>query len=67
MQLLAEPTLGPDAEAVTHQKHADQQIRIDRRAAREAVEIRQMLPNAAEIFQPVNRTQQVVPRDVVFQ
>jgi hypothetical protein len=26
-----------------------------------------MLPNAAEIFQPVNRTQQVVPRDVVFQ
>ena len=42
MNLLAEPPLGPDAEAVAHQQHADQQLGVDRGAADRAVEWREM-------------------------
>lgn len=38
MHFFAEPSLGPDAKAIPHQYHPDQQFRIDRRASRLAIE-----------------------------
>src|SRR6056297_1340178 len=67
MHLFAEPSLGPDAEAIADQKHPDQQLWIDRGAARVAVEIRKMGAKAAEINKPINRPKQVILRDVILQ
>ncbi len=67
MHLFTKPPLGPNAEAIAYQKHTDQQLGIDRGAARVAVEIRQVLADAAQISEPINRSQQVVLWDVLFQ
>jgi hypothetical protein len=42
MDFFAQPALGADTEAVAHDQHADHQLRIDRWAAREAVERREV-------------------------
>src|SRR5713101_1174175 len=60
IDLLAQPPLGPDAEAVTHDQYADHQFRIDRGAADCAVERRQLLPQRAEVEKPVDLAQQVI-------
>ena len=59
MDLLAQPPLRADAEAVADDQHADQQFRIDRRPADLAVERRQLLPQPIEFDEPVDRSQQV--------
>ena len=51
---LAQSPFRPDAGAVPNQKHPDQEFGINRRTARVAVEIRQMLANTAQICDPVN-------------
>jgi hypothetical protein len=56
MYLFAKSPLGPDAKAIPHQQHADQQFRIDRWATCVAVEIRKMCPNTAQIKKPINRS-----------
>ena len=45
MHLLAEPTLGPDAEAIPDKQHPDHQLGVDRRAAHGTVERRQIRPH----------------------
>src|SRR6266702_3031813 len=60
IDLLAQPSLGADAEAVTHDQHADDQFRIDRGPADRAVEWRQLLPQRAEVEKPVDLPQQVI-------
>ncbi len=54
MNLFAQPPLRPDAKAIADQQHADQQLGIDRGAARVTIEIRQMRTNAAQIDEPIN-------------
>ncbi len=66
MHLLAEPPLRSDAEAVADDQHPDQQLGIDRRAARMAVEVREMRADAAQINKAINRTQKVILRYMPF-
>lgn len=47
MHLFAQTPFQADATEIAHQEHPDQQLGIDRRAARVAVEIRQMRADAA--------------------
>ena len=48
MYLFAQTPFRPDAEAITPQKHADQQLGIDRRSASVAVEISRMRADATQ-------------------
>jgi hypothetical protein len=49
MDFLAEPPFGPDAKAIAHQKHPDQQLWVNRRATSVAIEIGQLRSDAAQI------------------
>src|ERR1700730_3521438 len=60
IDLLAQPPLRADAEAVTHDQYADHQFRIDRGASDCAVERRQLLSQRAEVDKPVDLAQQVI-------
>ena len=64
MDLLAQPPLRADAEAIAHQQHPDHQLRIDRGPADVAVVGRQVSAHARQIDEPVDRAQQVICRDV---
>lgn len=66
MDLLEEPSLGPNAEAVPHDQHANQQIRIDRGAACVAVERSQVMPDTGQIDEAVDGSQQVIVGDVIL-
>ncbi|SLN60796.1 hypothetical protein PEL8287_03311 [Roseovarius litorisediminis] len=66
MHLFAEPSLGPDTEAIADQQHADQQFGIDGGAARVAVELRKMRADAAKIDEPVDGAQQVILWDMIL-
>ena len=67
MHLFAEAPLRPDAEAVAHQQHADQQLGIDRRPPDRAVEPRQVRPHALQIHEAVDGAEQVILRHVPLQ
>ena len=56
MNLLAEPSLGSDAEAIAHQEHPGQQLGIDGRATSMAIEVCEMSANAVQIDKPINRS-----------
>jgi hypothetical protein len=66
MHLLAEPSLGPDTEAVADDQHSDHQLRIDRRPACRAVMGRQLLPHTIEVKQTIDPAQKMVGRDVIL-
>ncbi|GAA6202806.1 hypothetical protein NBRC116599_40320 [Aquicoccus sp. SU-CL01552] len=67
MHLFAEPSLRPDAEAIADQEHADQQLGVDGWTARVAIEIRQIGADVSQIDEAVDRAQQMILRDVIFQ
>ncbi len=67
VNLLAQPPLRADAEAVADDQHPDQQLRIDRRPPHLAVERRQLPPQPVEFDKPINRPQQVCFRHMPFQ
>ena len=67
MHLLAQPTLGADAERIAHDEHPDHQFGIDRWAPRLAIIRPQMLANAAKVNGPVNRAQQVILRHMALE
>ena len=67
MNLLAQPPLRADAEAVADDQHPDQQLRIDRRPPHLAVERRQLPPQSVEFDKPINRPQQVSFRHMPFE
>ena len=67
VDLLAQPPLRPDAQAVAHQQHADQQLWIDRRTADRAVEAGQVRPDALQVDEAVDGTEQVVLRNMPLQ
>ncbi len=66
MHLLAKPPLRSNAETISDQKHADQQLWVNGGAARMAVEIRQMRADAGQINKPINRPHQVIMRNVIL-
>ncbi len=59
--------IGVQVEDVPHPIHHGPQLRIDRGAPRVTVEWRQMRTNAAQVDEAIDRAQQVVLRNVVFQ
>jgi hypothetical protein len=67
MDLLTKSPLRPDAKAIPHQQHPDQQFWVNRRATSMAVEIRYMRTDAAQIDKPNNRPQQMILWNMIFQ
>jgi hypothetical protein len=67
MDLFAESPLGPDAETVSDQKHSDQQLGIDRRAACVTVEISKVGTDTAQVDEPVDGSQQMIRGDVILE
>ena len=67
MDLFTQASLGADAETILNQKHPDQQLRINRWAARVAVEVCEMRPDTGQINGPINRAQQVILWNMAFQ
>ena len=65
VNLFAKTTFRPNTEAIPHQQHADQQFRINRRAACVAEKRGQMLADAGQLNKPVNGTKQVILWDVI--
>src|SRR5215469_17478697 len=55
MDIIAQPPLRADAEAVPDDQHADHQLRVDRRSAHLAVERAQVLADTRQIHKPVDR------------
>src|SRR6516225_8444585 len=64
VNLFAQTPLRTDAEAVADQQHSDHQLGGDRGAPDRAVKGRQIPPQAIELHEPVNRSQQMIGRNV---
>jgi hypothetical protein len=67
MHFFAEPPFRPKAKSIAHQEHPDQQFRIERRATRVAIKVCEMRADATQVYEPINRPQQMILRDVVLQ
>jgi hypothetical protein len=67
VDLVAQPALGADAHAITDDQHPDHQLGGDRGPSRLAIEGLQVLADAGQIDEPVDRTQQMVRRHVPLQ
>src|SRR5215469_4139821 len=67
VNLLAQPPLGPDPEAVADQQHPDQKLGIDRWPASRTVERRQPRPELAQIDEEVDPPQQMVNRHMALE
>jgi hypothetical protein len=64
---LAEPALRANAEAIADEQHPDHQLRVDRRTSDLAVEGPQVSAHAGQVDEPIDRTQQVIGRNVPFE
>ena len=67
MDLLAQPPLGADAERVTDDEHPDHQLGVDRWTPGLAVVRPQMIADARQIDEPVDRAQQVIRRNMILE
>src|SRR5689334_10233551 len=67
VNLLAQPPLGADAEAVADEQHPDHQFGIDRGPANGAVERSQLPPQLAELHKSVDRAQQMIGWNMPFE
>ena len=67
MNLLAQPALRANAEAVADHQHPDHQLRINRRPAHLAVKRRQLAPHPVEVDKPVDRSQQMIRWHMAFE
>ena len=67
MNLFAQAAFRPDAGAIAHKQHPDHQFRINGWATSMAVKFGKMRTNTPQINEPINRTQQVVLGNVIFQ
>ncbi len=65
--LLAQPALRADAEAVSHDQHPDHQLGVDRGPADRAVEGRERGVQIAEVQHPVDLAQQMTCRNPLLQ
>src|SRR4030095_12188809 len=66
MYFLTQSTLRPNAKAVAHDQHANEQFGIDGRAPDAAVERREMPMQLAQIKKPIDATQLVIGWNVSF-
>ena len=66
MHLFTKAPLGSNAKTVSHKKHSDHGLRIDRWAPRVAIEICQMSPDAAEFEMTINRPQKMILMNMIF-
>ncbi len=66
VDLVAQPPLGTNAEAVAIYQHPHHQLRIDRRPTRLAVIRLQMPPDPRKVHKPVDLAQQVIVRDMAL-
>ena len=62
--LLAQPSLGADARAITNQQHPDQQLGIDRRPTHRAIKWRQPNPQIGEVNETIDGPQQMIRRNM---
>jgi hypothetical protein len=60
MDLIAQPPLRANAEAIADDQHPDHQFGIDRRAPHRAVERRQLSPQLTKLHEPIDRAQQMI-------
>ena len=67
VNLIAQPPLGTDAEAITYDQHSDHQFGINRGPANGAVKRSQLPPQFAKLHEPVDRAQQMIRRNVPFE
>src|SRR6185312_5804583 len=67
MDLLAEPPLRADAEAIADQQHPDHQLGIDRRTSDIAVEACKLASEIIKLDEPVYRPEQMIRWNVPFQ
>src|ERR1700729_4252731 len=67
MDLLTQPTLRANAEAVADDQHPHHQLGIDRRATRLAVVRLQMRPNLGQVDEPIDLAQQMIVGDMPFE
>jgi hypothetical protein len=67
VDLVAQPPLRPDAEAIAKDQHADHQLRINRRPAGLAIKRRQLSPQPRKVDEAVDRPEQVVRRHVTVE
>ena len=67
MNFIAQPPLRSDAHAIADQEHTDHQLRINRGAANGAIVRCQKRPDVREVHKPIDRTQNVVFRNVPVQ
>src|SRR5215472_1723613 len=66
VNLLAQPPLGADAEAIADNQHPDHQLGIDRRPSRLAIIGFKMRPNLRQIDEAVDLAQEVIVRDMTL-
>src|SRR5450631_418656 len=67
VDFVTQPPLRADPVAVTHQKHADHQLGIDRGTSHRAVVRLKMGPNARQVDEPVDGPEHVIARNVAIQ
>jgi hypothetical protein len=64
MDLLAQPTLRTNAQAVADDEHPDHQLRINRGPPHVAIVGPQMRPNLGQVDEPIDLAKQVTVRDM---
>jgi hypothetical protein len=64
MDLVAQAALRPNAHAVADDQHADHQLWINRWPSHHAVKWPQVLANAGQVDKPIDRTKNMVRRNV---
>ena len=64
VDVLAQPPLRADAEAIADDQHPYHQLRIDRGASQRAVKGRQLPPQITQLDQPVDGPQQMISGNV---
>ena len=67
MDFLAQPALGPDAEAVTHDQHPHHQLRINRGPPGVAVERCEVLAQLTQVEKRSIAAQQVIGGNVIVE
>ena len=67
MHFLTQAPLRADAETVAHDQHANHQLRVDRRAARVAVERGEVFAQVAEIQKSIDPAQQMIARNMIVE
>jgi hypothetical protein len=67
VDLLAQPLLRADAEAVADDQDPDHQLGIDRRPPEMTIEARQLAPDLVQLDKPVYRAQQMIGWNMLLQ